>query len=228
MPRRARPVLSEVPLHIIQRGNNRTKCFFGDADYLVYLDMLKHCASDAQCQVHAYVLMSNHVHLLVTPRTPRSPSHLMKSLGERYVRYVNRRYGRSGTLWEGRYRSSLVDRVRYLLICHRYIELNPVRANMVKHPSHYRWSSYRTNAHGEASGVITPHPVYIELATHPTAREIAYRDLFATTLAPTTLERVRHALNGNYALGDKSFLDAMTKAVGRNVAPRSGGRPSPG
>jgi putative transposase len=226
MPRRPRPVLPEVPLHIVQRGNNRTKCFFGDADYLVYLDLLKHSALEAQCLVHAYVLMSNHVHLLVTPTTAAAPAVLMKSLGQRYVQYVNRRYGRTGSLWEGRYRSSLVDHDRYLLTCQRYIELNPVRAQMVAHPSEYRWSSYRINAHGEPSELVSPHPVYAALSPQPIARERAYRQLFESPLAAGTLDKVRRAANGNFALGDKAFASRIATLLGREVAPRRAGRPS--
>jgi putative transposase len=225
MPRLPRPVLPQVPLHIIQRGNNRLRCFFGDADYLVYLDLLSICARNAGCQVHAYVMMTNHVHLLITPQTAQAPATMMKALGQRYVQYVNRRYCRTGSLWEGRYRSCLVEHERYLLTCQRYIELNPVRAQMVTHPSNYPWSSYRTNAHGDASEIITPHSVYMRLARHPAAREIAYRKLFDNVLPTRTLNLVRRATNGNYALGNKSFIEAMTKSLGRPVAPRQGGRP---
>jgi putative transposase len=219
-------VLPEVPLHIVQRGNNRTKCFFGDADYLVFLDLLKQSALEAQCLVHAYVLMSNHVHLLVTPTTAAAPAMLMKSLGQRYVQYANRRYGRTGSLWEGRYRSSLVDHDRYLLTCQRYIELNPVRAQMVAHPSEYRWSSYRINAHGEPSELVNPHPVYAALAPQPIARERAYRQLFESPLGAGTLDKVRRAANGNFALGDKAFASRIATLLGREVAPRRAGRPS--
>jgi putative transposase len=221
-------VLPEVPLHIIQRGNNRAKCFFGDADYLVYLDLLKHCADDAQCLVHAYVLMSNHVHLLLTPATAAAPASLMKALGQRYVQHVNRRYSRTGSLWEGRYRSSLVEHERYLLTCQRYIELNPVRAQMVAHPSEYRWSSYRANAHGEPSELIIPHAVFTALAPQPIARERAYRQLFDLPLATGTLDKLRRATNGNFALGDKAFAGKIAAALGREVVPRRSGRPAQG
>jgi putative transposase len=219
-------VLPDVPLHIVQRGNNRTRCFFGDADYLVYLDLLRQSALEAQCVVHAYVLMSNHVHLLVTPAGASSSAELMKGLGERYVRYVNRRYCRTGSLWEGRYKSSLVEHARYLLTCQRYIELNPVRAQMVAHPAHYQWSSYRTNAHGAPSDLITPHTVYAALAPQPVAREKAYRDLFDTPLATKTINKVRRAVNGNFALGDKAFTSALAATLGRRVVPGQGGRPA--
>lgn len=209
----------------MQRGNNRLQCFFGEPDYLVFLDLLKACALDAGCQVHAYVMMTNHVHLLVTPHTADAPGAMMKALGQRYVQYVNRRYCRTGTLWEGRYRSSLVQDERYLLTCQRYIELNPVRAQMVAHPSHYGWSSYRANAHGAASDVITPHPLYLQLAHQASSRESAYRALFDSVLPAGVLNKVRRATNGNFALGNKIFIDKMEQAVGRRVSPRPNGRP---
>lgn len=225
MPRRARPVLANVPLHIIQRGNNRQPCFFTDADYLVYLDMLRIAATAAGCQVHAYVLMTNHVHLLASPDQAHSAAAMMKGLGERYVRYVNRRYSRSGTLWEGRFRSSLVEHARYLLVCQRYIELNPVRAQIVPHPSHYQWSSYRANAHGAASDLISPHLIYTELARDQLCRERAYRGLFREALPTRLINQVRRATNGNFALGNKQFTDAVAKVLGREVVPRQRGRP---
>ncbi len=225
MPRRACPVLANVPLHIIQRGNNRQPCFFTEVDYLVYLDMLRIAAQAADCQVHAYVLMTNHVHLLASPAHARSAAAMMKGLGERYVPYVNRRYSRSGTLWEGRFRSSLVEHARYLLVCQRYIELNPVRAQIVPHPSHYSWSSYRTNAHGVASELVSPHPIYTGLACDQLGRERAYRGLFREALPTRLINKVRRATNGNFALGNKQFTDALAKALGREVVPQQCGRP---
>lgn len=225
MPRLARPVVPGIPLHIIKRGNNRLPCFFGDSDYLVYLDLLQRSAFDAGCRVHAYVLMTNHVHLLITPGSEGAPAAMMKALGQRYAQYVNRRYARTGSLWEGRYKSSLVEYERYLLVCQRYIELNPVRARMVLHPSDYPWSSYRTNAHGAASELITPHPVFADLAQTPAKRERAYQNLFATTIPTNILNKVRRAANGNFALGDKRFAAEMAQRLGREVIPREGGRP---
>jgi putative transposase len=226
MSRLPRPVAPQIPLHIIQRGNNRQRCFFGENDYLIYLDLLKQAARRAHCQVHAYVLMTNHVHLLVTPSTADGPGNMMKALGERYVRYVNRRYERTGSLWEGRFRSCLVQEDSYLLACHRYIELNPVRAQMVSHPYQYPWSSYRRNAHGEPNNIITPHPIYCELAQRPTARESSYRHLFTSELPTRVLNKVRRATNGNYAVGSKAFTDQLAELLGRAVVPRQGGRPA--
>jgi putative transposase len=145
MPRRSRITAAEVPVHIIQRGNNRGVCFFADADYEIYLTQLQVLASQFDCAVHAYCLMTNHVHLLLTPRQADGSALLMKHRGQRYVQHVNRSYQRRGTLWEGRFRSCLVDSEHYLLACYRTIELNPHRAGMVNHPRLYRWLSYRIN-----------------------------------------------------------------------------------
>lgn len=225
MPRYPRPVIPEVPLHIIQRGNNRLKCFFSDTDFAVYLDLLRNGAEQAGCQVHAYVLMTNHIHLLVSSGDLRGPATLMKSLGERYVQYVNRRHARSGTLWEGRYRSCLVQCERYLMVCQRYIELNPVRAGMVAHPASYPWSSYRRNAHGEGSAFVTPHDLYSRLGADATSRERAYRALFSDAISVSTLDEVRRATIGNRAFGNKKFTDEMANLLGRPVTPQKGGRP---
>jgi len=149
MPRRARITLPEVAHHLIQRGNNRQACFYANQDYELFLKWLQEYATEADCPVHAYVLMTNHVHLLLTPMTSNGVGYLMKRLGQRYVQYINRTYLRSGSLWEGRFRSCLVQGARYALTCYRYIELNPVRASMVQHPAEYRWSSYRANRQSE-------------------------------------------------------------------------------
>ena len=163
MPRRARIALPGIPWHIIQRGNNRSACFYADEDYQLYLRHLKELTEKFGCAVHAYVLMTNHVHLLLTPEKETSAALLMKNLGQRYVQYINRTYRRSGTLWEGRFRSCLTQTEDYVLACYRYIELNPVRANMVNHPREYPWSSYRGNGEGLSSELIIPHDQYLRL-----------------------------------------------------------------
>ena len=222
MTRRRRLVLPAIPLHIIQRGNNRSPCFAGDTDYLVYLSLLRKYAAEAACQIHAYVLMSNHVHLLLSAGNRTGPSMLMRRLGQHYVQYFNRRHGRSGTLWEGRFRSCLVDNESYLLICHRYIELNPVRARMVETPEAYPWSSYRANALGADDDLLTPHLVYAGLGSHDEARRAAYRHLFRDELSEQLLKDIRHASNGNRALGPAAFV---AEIAGQGPAPRRRGRP---
>lgn len=180
MPRRARLLLPNVPLHIIQRGNNRQACFFAEEDCIVYLDWLKEYAAKTGCLIHAYMLMTNHIHLLISTEHSESAAALMKALGQRYVQYVNRTYQRSGTLWEGRFKSCLMQEDNYLLSCQRYIELNPVRAGMVAHPAEYRWSSYRANAQGEVDALLQPHSLYEGLGRSAESRQTAYRELLQT------------------------------------------------
>ncbi|MFC5551734.1 transposase [Massilia aerilata] len=201
MPRPRRVVSPSIPLHVIQRGNNRSPCFHLQNDYLIYLDALRECAFDTGCAVHAYVLMSNHVHLLLSPDTTDSVSTMMQRLGQRYVQYFNRRHARTGTLWEGRFRSSPVQDERYFLICQRYIELNPVRANMVDVPADYPWSSHQTNAFGRENALITPHPAYLGLGKAAVLRQAAYRHLFNDALPEELLDEVRKAGNSNRPLG---------------------------
>ncbi len=226
MPRRARLMLSNVPLHLIQRGNNRQACFFADEDYRFYLDWLAEYADKTGCQVHAYVLMTNHVHMLLSVNRAEAPGELMKALGQRYVQHVNRTYRRSGTLWEGRYRSCLTQEETYLLACQRYIELNPVRAGIVDHPGEYRWSSYRANAQGEHDALLKPHPLYNALGMDAAARQAAYRELFRYQLDPGLVDEIRRATNGNYALGNERFTAQISEALGRRATPGKSGRPS--
>lgn len=225
MPRRARIIVPGNPLHIIQRGNNRQACFFSDDDYLFYLDWLAEYAKSSRCFVHAYVLMTNHVHLLLTPKNADSAGELMKRLGQRYVQYINRSYKRSGTLWEGRFRSCLIQQQDYLFIAQRYIEMNPVRAEMVQHPGEYRWSSYGVNGQGEPSSLIEPHFLYKELGRTPEERQSSYRELFRHELDPGEIDKIRKATNGNFSLGDNRFNAEISEMLGRRVSPGRAGRP---
>ncbi|MES2319582.1 MAG: transposase [Pseudomonadota bacterium] len=205
-------------MHIIQRGNNRNNCFFTTSDYLVYLDLLRRSAAGAGCRIHAYVLMTNHIHILASPEQESAPANMMKAIGERYVQYVNQRYNRSGTLWDGRYKSCLVQDETYLMVCHRYIEQNPVRAGMVTHPSLYQWSSHRCNAYGNADQLITPHPIFTSLGSDDFARALAYRALFAERLSDRELAELRDATNYNYTFGNAAFAEKMSQSLGRQVA----------
>lgn len=225
MPRRPRIVLPGTPLHLIQRGNNREACFYADEDYLTYLEWLNEYAELCQCSIHAYVLMTNHVHLLITPHKPNSAGTLMKRLGQRYVQYINRTYRRSGTLWEGRFRSCLTQEEDYVLSCYRYIELNPVRAAMVEHPAEYRWSSYRANAQGETSPLLLPHKLYTALGSDETTRQHYYRELFRCQLDACIVDEIRTATKGNFALGGEQFKEQVSVALNRRVAPGRSGRP---
>lgn len=225
MPRRARLVLPEVPLHLIQRGNNRQACFMAEEDYLAYLDWLALYSAESGVSVHAYVLMTNHVHLLVSAEQGDAPGRMMKALGQRYVQYFNRRYQRSGTLWEGRYRSCPTEAEAYLLACQRYIELNPVRAGMVAHPADYHWSSYRANAQGEKTPLIKAHPLYRRLGRSADERLGAYRALFRDAIDPGLVDEIRSATNGNFALGGSRFAEQISAALGVRASRGSSGRP---
>jgi putative transposase len=225
MPRRPRIQLDGVPLHIVQRGHNREPCFFGEEDYSSYLHWLGEALGEAQCTLHAYVLMTNHVHLLLTPRKAEAVARLIMSLGRRYVQYINRTHGRTGTLWDSRYKSSVVQADTYLLTCQRYIELNPVRAAMVSDPAHYRWTSYRHNALGAADNRITPHALYLALGSSDKARQAAYRALFRAHLDGAAIDDIRLALNQNQPLGNSRFYARIERATGIRREARARGRP---
>jgi len=225
MPRRSRIRIAGYPLHIVQRGVNRSDCFACDRDRRTYLGLLDELADMYGCAIHAYVLMTNHVHLLMTPSRSDGPSLLMKHMGQRFVQYINRKHARSGPLWEGRFRSCVVDSETYLMRCYRYIELNPVRAGMVPVPGEYEWSSFRTNALGEASLFVVPHSVYIELASSAEERRAAYRGLFLQALTSDDLQRIRDATNSGSALGEESFVELIEREIGRRARNGRPGRP---
>jgi len=225
MPRRPRIVMPNMPQHLIQRGNNRQVCFYADEDYLLYLDWLANYATKFKCQIHAYVLMTNHVHLLATSQQSESVGLMMKALSQRYVQYINRRYKRTGILWEGRYRSCPIQAETYLLACQRYIELNPVRANIASHPAEYRWSSYRINAQGEDVGLINAHALYQSLGETEESRQTAYRELFRHELDIGIVDEIRRATHSNYALGNEAFAQQVELALGRKATAGRVGRP---
>ncbi len=226
MPRRPRIKLAGLPQHIVQRGINREPCFFAEEDYHFYLYWLEKSAADWHCHIHAYVLMTNHVHLLVTPEGEAGIAKLMQAIGRRYVQYVNRSYRRSGSLWEGRYKSSVIQAETYLLTCMRYIELNPVRAEMVKDPAHYRWSSYRHNGLGQSDSRIIPHPVFLALNWDATERQTAYRTLFRSELDEEALADIRLALSQSQPLGHGRFGDQICAAAGIRRTQKRPGRPA--
>lgn len=215
MPRPLRLLLPETPLHLIQRGNNRGTCFVYRGDARRYLELLDEARRLYRVDIHAYVLMTNHVHLLATPRRePDDISLMMKELGQRYAQYFNRRHERTGGLFEGRYRSCLVDEERYLFACYRYIELNPVRAGMVKAPGDYRWSSYLANGQGIEDPLITPHAVYLSLASSPERRRRHYRDLFRNTLPDALVDEIRQQTRRGHPLGTETFQQRVKQTLG--------------
>lgn len=228
MPRRPRAHLDGVPLHIVQRGHNREACFFAEEDYYTYLHWLGEALKESHCTLHAYVLMTNHVHLLITPAKAADVPKLIISLGRRYVQYINTSYRRTGTLWDSRYKSSLIHEDNYLLQCMRYIELNPVRAAMVDDPAHYRWSSYRSNALGQVNALLTTHPLYLGLAETDQARQENYRALFRAELDQAAIDYIRMALNQNQPLGDSRFHGRIAKVMGERRQAKPRGRPRGG
>jgi putative transposase len=206
MPRKPRFFVPGIPGHAIQRGNNRQAVFFENEDYRVYLGWLKLAAEKYRCDIHAYVLMTNHVHLLVTPARRDSISGLFQYVGRHYVAYVNHTYGRTGTLWEGRYKASLIEEERYLLTCYRYIELNPVRAGIVSSPEQYDWSSYCFNALGKVNPLLSPHPLY-------------YR------LDAAQLYEVRAATQSGTPLGNDGFRAEIERVLQFKIGQTHRGRP---
>jgi putative transposase len=211
MARKPRIPLAGYTQHLIQRGNNRAPCFFADSDYPFYLAQLKDAADKHLCHVHAYVLMTNHIHLLTTPQQDHAVTGMMKQLSQNYTQYVNFKYQRSGSVWDGRYKASVIDSERYLLACYRYIELNPVRAKMVNKPSDYPWSSARCHGLGDVNDLITDHECYLALASTPEERQRNYRKLFQT-MAETELDFTKLFEQENI-LGDKPFIQQLHSAL---------------
>lgn len=225
MSRQPRLDLAGVPQHVVQRGNDRQPCFFADADHHRYLDDLREIALHEGCAVHAYVLMTNHVHLLMTPTATGQVARVMQALGRRYVRYINDRCRRTGTLWEGRYKACLVDRETYLLHCYRYIELNPVRARMVADPGDYPWSSFASNALGRPNPLLRPHASYLALGTSLPERCQTYRALVMQGIAEEELDRIRLYLQRQHAFGSDRFRVAIEAQLQRRAGPAKIGRP---
>lgn len=220
MARLPRFILPGHPQHVIQRGNNREPTFCQESDYQFYLEKLAALCLQHQCDLHAYVLMTNHVHLLLTPHTGEGISKVMQGLGRYYVQYFNYTYQRTGTLWEGRYRATLLDSEQYLLTCMRYIELNPVRACMVSHPQEYPWSSYRLNATGVGNEIIKSHSIYGLLGKGAEERQIRYRALFQHEISETVLEGLRDSTNKSWVLGSDRFKDQIKERLNRQLAPK--------
>ena len=223
MARLPRFVIPDQPQHVIVRGNNRTEIFCADTDYQFYLEKLQLACDKHACQLHAYVLMTNHLHLLITPQEEQSLGKAMQMLGRYYVQYYNYTYQRTGTLWEGRYKATLIDSETYLLTCMRYIELNPVRADMVAHPSEYPWSSYRCNALGQANELVTPHLEYKRLGKTDEERQAAYRQLFKSHIPESGLDEIRDATNKAWPLGNDRFKQRIQKQLERRVEPNAKG-----
>jgi len=224
MPRTARLCIPNIPHHVVQRGHDRAPCFITERNLELYLGLLGEYAPKNACEIHAYVLMPNHVHLLLTPRTGDGCTRVMREVHQRYSQWMNRTMGRIGTLWQGRFWSSPVDTASYFFACQRYIELNPVRAGLVGDAKNYRWSSHRSNAWGEASILLAPHEKYLDLGGDPRARQAVYRDFFTRELEDFELQAIRAAIRGGLPLGSEQFVDEMERLTGRRLRRRRPGR----
>ena len=228
MARLPRYVIPSQPQHIIQRGNNRQVIFAADADYQFFRDALIDAAAKHGLLIHAYVWMTNHIHLLATPQYEDSISKVFQSVGRKYVQYFNFTYKRSGTLWEGRYRATIVDSEQYLLKLMRYIELNPVRANMTQHPADYPWSSYVFNAEGKLglnSDWLVPHNEYLRLGQNDVERQVAYQQLLNVNLSTNDLVQIRECTHKGWALGSLRFIDEIEHLTNRQASSKGIGRP---
>ena len=228
MPRLPRFYVPDLPLHVIQRGNDRAPIFGGHDDLRFFRECLLRASREHGVAIHAYVLMTNHVHLLATPGLATSMPKMMQSIGRVYVQYFNGAYRRTGTLWEGRYKAAIVDDERYLLACMRYIEVNPVRAHMVTKPADFPWSSFRANACGKPDDLVRPHPIYLRLGSSPDTRQESYRELFQSSIPEEELRVIRDATQNAWALGSASFRSRIAELCRRAERlpigrPRKGG-----
>ncbi len=226
MARLPRLTIPGYPHHIIQRGNNRQVIFGSGADYQTLLGLFEEHARKSQVAIHAYVLMSNHFHLLATPETAEAIPEMMQAVGRRYVRYFNQRQGRSGTLWEGRYKSTLIQAERYLLACMVYIDLNPVRAGLVGEPGEYPWSSHNHYVGRNNDRLISPHPLYWELGNTPFAREAAYAQLVQSGVTGQQEQALTDSALRGWALGEADYVADLQRRTARRVAKTRAGRPS--
>jgi putative transposase len=225
MARLPRYFVEGVPMHVIVRGNDRQDTFRTEGDRLFFHRCLSDLSRETGVDVHAYVMMTNHVHLLATGRDSAAVPDLVQRLGRRYVGYFNYLHERTGTLWEGRYKATLVEAERYFLTCQRYIELNPVRAGIVGSPANFPWSSHRRLAWGRSDDVVTPHALYEDLGHDEGSRQLAYRALFEVDLDAETLERIRSTAQKGWVLGDPDFQARVEGRGNRRAAPRPRGRP---
>jgi putative transposase len=228
MPRIPRISIPGLALHVVHRGNNRQAVFFQDRDRIRYLDLLFESCERYEVSVHAYVCMTNHVHILMTPWHEATASKTMQRMGASYTACINAIYNRTGSLWEGRFKSSLVDSERYVLGCYCYIELNPVRAGMVLQPSDYRWSSYRHNAHGLSDYPIRPHPEWMALGADVWARHRRHAQLVAGGMTHEQVEKFRRSTSKGLPAGSQHFQAEVEAALARRLGDGQRGRPKKG
>jgi len=225
MPRKPRFFLPNVPVHMIIRGNSRQAVFAENEDYFSYRSWLREVSEQYDCKIHAYVMMTNHIHILLSAEEPTNISKLSQGVGRKYVPYFNHKYGKSGTLWEGRFKASSIDSEFYLLACYRYIELNPVRAGMVEEAGDYDWSSFHANALGEKDLLVSPHSIYQRLGQSKEEREIAYKALFAGELGDNLINEIRQNTQTGTPLGGEKFKQQIEGLLGVKVGYAKRGRP---
>jgi putative transposase len=226
MARLPRLIVPHQPHHVIQRGNDRQLIFRDADDYRVFLAWQREAAKQFKVAIHAYVLMPNHLHLLATPSDKLGLARMMQWVGRYYVPYFNNKYGRVGTLWQGRYRATVIDSERYFMTCSTYIELNPVRAGMVSSPADYSWSSYAHHVGTRSDPIITDHALYWALGNTPFDREVAYKGLLEQGLGADVVNAVAEATSKGWALGSEKFKARLEKEVQRRVGPAKRGRPA--
>lgn len=225
MPRRPRLEIPNIPLHVTQRGVNRCAIFLDDDDRRHFLHLLRGAAREHALSIHAYVLMGNHIHLLLSSARPGALSRAMRGLGQCYVQAFNLKHHRSGTLWQGRFKSCLVGSERYLLAVYRYIELNPVRAALCDRPEAYVWSSVHANLGRRTDGIVTPHACYLGLHADPVQRAALYREWLKEGIGDDDLQRIRRHMEQERVLGSRRFQAMMEAALERPVQVRPRGRP---
>lgn len=228
MPRKPRFFVKDMAVHIVQRGHSRNPVFFENSDHQIYLDFLYDASRRHKCDIHAYVLMTNHIHLLVTPGNTEGISRLMQAVNRLYVPHFNYTYGTSGSIWEGRFKASLINDEEYLLTCMRYIELNPVRANMVRLPDEYCWSSYGYNALGDLNELITPHSIYQAIGSNMEQRLASYKALFKNHLDTDAIADIRKSCQTGTPLGNDRFREKIEQQLNCKVGHSARGRPSKG
>lgn len=225
MPRQPRLVIAGYPCHIILRGNNRCAVFHSDKNRRFFIECIEDAKKRTKSKLYAYCLMTNHTHLLIEPSSEDGIAKMIQSVGRRYVQYINQAYKRTGTLWEGRFKSSLISKDEYLLACSRYIELNPVRAKMVEKPGDYPWSSYSFKAEGKINTLLDYDPAYLGLGKTKEERQVNYRRMFLKNIPDEELTRIRSATQRGGAMGSKDFIDRIAQILGRSVVLRHRGRP---
>lgn len=225
MARTARLVVPNQPHHIIQRGNDGQMIFRDVDDCLAFLVWLREASKHFKVAIHAYVLMGNHLHLLASPSDAAGLGRMMQWVGRFYVPYFNRKYGRAGTLWQGRFKTSVIESEQYFMLCSRYIEMNPVRAGLVSHPSEYRWSSYAHHVGDKPDALIADHPLYWALGNTPFEREAAYTQLMSQTVSQEVFDNLGQAVLKGWALGSEQFKITLEKRTNRRVRPAKRGRP---